>query len=131
MKSSARGIAGFLRGDRSLQAELRMRRQSFSTTIRRRDAEVHVLMPLRDAERNALVELIFGETLGRGVHYADQLVVVAVFLIEQGRGMFGIETKSCFHPISVVREVVHLLRNVGKENLIAIGQRGVIVEIFF
>ena len=53
-----------------------------------------MLVPLRDAERNALVELIFAEALGRGVHHANQFVVVAMFFIEQRRGMLGIEIES-------------------------------------
>src|SRR4029077_320212 len=95
MKGSARGVAGFLGGDRSSQAELGMRRQHIFATIRRRGAEVHVLVPLRDAEWNALVQLILAEALGRGVHYANQFVIVAMLFIEQRRRMFGIETEGC------------------------------------
>ena len=46
-----------------------------------RKAKVHVLMPLGDAERDALVEVIFGGPFRGGVHDADQFVAVAVLFI--------------------------------------------------
>ena len=79
---------------------------------------------------NALVELIFAEALGRGVHDADQLVVFAVFFVEQRGRVLGIEAEGGFHRVSVVGEVIHLLRNFGMENLEAVGQRSMIVGIF-
>ena len=79
-------------------------------------------MPLRDAQRNALVEFVFVKALGRGVHHADQLVVVAVLFVEQRRGMLGIKTESRFECVLVVGKVIHLLRNFGMENLEAVGK---------
>src|ERR1700676_538592 len=96
-----------------------------------RGAEIHMLMPLCNAEGNALVELIFSHALGRGLHHADKLVVVAMFFIQQRGWMPGIETESRFHGISVVGEVVHLLGKFGMKNLVALVERGVIVDIFF
>lgn len=93
MKCSTGGVAGFLRDDRSPQTKLRMCRQHFFPLVRGRSTEVHVLVPLRNPEWNALVELLFRQTLGRGIHHADQLVVVALLCIEQGRGVLGIETE--------------------------------------
>ena len=52
-----------------------------------------MLMPLRHAQRDALVQFIFGEALGRGVHHADEFVVVAVLFIEQRSRMLGIESE--------------------------------------
>ena len=131
MKCSAGRVAGFLRGDGSPQAELRMRSHHFFSTASRRNAEIHVLMPLRHAKRDALVELIFREPLGRGIHHADELVVLAVLFVEQRRRMVGIETEGGFHRISVVGEVVHLLRKFCMENLVPLGQSSVVVRIFF
>jgi hypothetical protein len=55
-------------------------------------AEIYVLMPLRNAERNALIEILFGEALGRGIHYANQFVIFAVFFVEQRSRMLGVES---------------------------------------
>src|ERR1700727_2599755 len=85
-------------------------------------AEIYVLVPLRDAERNASVEVFFGKALGRGVHCADEFVIVTVLFIEQRGGVFGIEAKSGFHGVSVVGEVIHLLRKLGMEDFVAVGQ---------
>src|ERR1700676_1605770 len=131
MKCSASRIAGFLRSDGSPQAIFRMGREHLLSAVSRRGTEIHVLVPLRHAERDALVELIFGKTLGRRVHHADELVVVAVFFVEQGRGMLWVESESCFDGVPVVREVIHLLRNFGMENLESVGQSGVVIRILF
>src|SRR5580658_4289809 len=108
MKGAARGIAGFLRSDRSSQTKLRMRAQVFALSAGGCCTEIHVLMPLRNAERNALVQFILAETLGRGVHHANQFVIVTMLLIEQRGRMLGIKTKARFHRVAVVSEVVHL-----------------------
>src|ERR1700679_3729355 len=54
MKPSVRRIASFLRGDRSTQTEFRIRREHVLFLAFGSFAEIHVLMPLRDAQRNAL-----------------------------------------------------------------------------
>src|SRR5579863_3064288 len=82
-EGSAGGIASFLGDDRSSQTELRMRPYHRFAAIWRRRAEIHVLVPLRNAERNARVELLFAHALGRGVHDTNQFVVVAMFFIKQ------------------------------------------------
>src|ERR1700688_3878128 len=115
MKSSTRGIAGFLRSNGTLQTELRMRRQHFFSAACRRRTEIHMLVPLRDAKRNAFVQLIFTETLGGSVHGANQFIVVAAFFVQQRGRVLGVETKSGFHRVSVVGEVIHLLRKFGME----------------
>src|SRR5207302_9495899 len=89
VKFSAVGIAFRLRGDRSLEPELRIRSQHFLLAGLWRGAEIHVPMPLRDAERNTLVQVVFGETLGSRVHHTRQPVVVAMSLVEQRLRMVG------------------------------------------
>src|SRR6202521_4795630 len=91
MKLSTVGVAFRLSGDRSLEAELGIRSQHFLLAALWRGAEIHVLMPLRDAERNALVQVVFREVLGGCIHHARQPVVIATLLIEQRRRMLGIE----------------------------------------
>jgi hypothetical protein len=86
-----------------------------------------MLVPLGHAQRNALVELIFGKALGRGVHHADQFVVIAILLLEQRRRMFGIEVKGGFHRVAIVSEVIHLLRNLRQEDLESIGERNMVI----
>lgn len=49
------------------------------------EAEIDMFMPAGDAEREALVDLVFGVALGRGVHGADELVAIADFY----RGALG------------------------------------------
>src|ERR1700674_4187650 len=51
MEGSTGGIAGFLCGDRSPQTKLRMGDQIFVLSSGRRRAEIHVFVPLRDAQR--------------------------------------------------------------------------------
>src|SRR5580700_10293213 len=131
MEGSTGGIAGFLRGDRSSQAELGMRCHVFVLSAGGRGAEIHVLVPLRDAERDALIEFVFAHALGSGVHYTDQFVVIVVLFIKQRRRVLGIETEGCFHGVAVVGEVVHLLAKFGMENLVAVGQGGVVIGVLF
>src|SRR5580658_7425710 len=59
-KRPASGVAGFLCGDGSLEAELRIWLPHLFEMAQRRDAEIHMLMPLRHTQRNALIELLFG-----------------------------------------------------------------------
>src|SRR5579863_8729934 len=82
-EGSAGGIASFLCDDRSSQTELRMRPYHLFAAISRGRAEIHMLVPLRDAQRNARVELLFTHTLGSGVHHTNQFVIVAMFFIKQ------------------------------------------------
>src|SRR5450432_907139 len=134
MERAAGGVAGFLRGDRSAEAGLGVVTKICIFLLRRRHtrrsrAEVYVLVPLRHAEWDAFVELLFAEALGRCVHHADEFVVVAVLFVEQRCGMLGIEVERILDGVAVVGEVVHLLRNFGMENLEAIVQRRVVVGI--
>ena len=53
-----------------------------------------------------------------------------MLFIEQRGGVLGIEIESRFDTHRVVGEVIHLLRNFRMENLEAVGQRGVVVDVF-
>ncbi len=109
-----------------------MRLEHFVVAAFRRRAEVYVRVPLRHAQRDAVVEFVFAHGLRRGVHHANQLVAaLALLFVEQRRGMFGIEAEDRFEAVLVVGEVIHLLRQVGQEDLEAVGERGAIVAIFF
>src|ERR1700751_6416712 len=121
MERSSRRVTGLLCGDRSPQAESGMRLQHFALSVGRWRAEIYMLVPLRHAQRNALVELIFAETLGRGIHHSDQFVIVAMFLVEQRGGMFRIEVKCGFHAVAIISEVIHFLRDIGQKDLEPIG----------
>jgi len=131
MEGSARSVAALLSRNRSAETKLRMRTEIFRLAARRCGAEINVLVPLCNAQRNAFVELIFGEALGRCVHYSDQFVIVTVLFIQQRRRMIGIETHERFHRKSIIGEVVHLLRNLGMKNLESLVKGDMVVEIFF
>jgi len=94
-------------------------------------AEIHVLMPLRDAQRNAPIQIVFGESSRSRIHHADEAIAVAVFLIEQGRGMLGVEPGGCFGSVGVVCKVILLLRDPGKEYFETVVERDVVVLVFF
>lgn len=79
---AAGGLAGFLGSNAAVEAEFCMVDLRFRSS-ERSEAEIDVLVPAGDAQRNALVELIFGIVLGRGVHGADELVAVADFFVEE------------------------------------------------
>src|SRR5579862_4344403 len=83
MESSAGGVTGRFGGDRSAQAELGMRREIFGAMAERCGAKVNMLVPLREAQGNSRVELIFGQALGSGVHNADEFVILSMLFIEQ------------------------------------------------
>lgn len=54
------GFTGLFRVDGAEHAELRMRANVFLDSIRRGLAEINVPVPTRDADRDALVQFIFG-----------------------------------------------------------------------
>lgn len=58
-EGTAFGLAGFCGVDRSEHAELRMTAVVFLHLVCGSGAEVDVLMPARDAQRDTLVELVF------------------------------------------------------------------------
>src|SRR5882672_10069677 len=85
---SARSVARFFCGNGAAQAKLGTRSQhSLSPFVvihaGRGCAEIYMLVPLRDAQRNALIEVVFRQTLGCRVHHANQLVAVAFFFVQQ------------------------------------------------
>ncbi len=89
-----------------------------------------MLVPLGHAQGDALVELVFAEADGRGIHGVDQLVLAAVFLVEQRGRLGGIEAEGRAHGVLPLGEVIHLLGNVGQEYLEPVGQRGVRGAVF-
>src|SRR5580704_9674989 len=68
------GVAGFLCGDRAEQAELREGAEILGLLSGRSLAEIDVLMPAGDAQRNAVVELVLGCGDAIGVHRSYELV---------------------------------------------------------
>ena len=77
-------VAGFFGGDAAVEAELGVVDLGLRRA-ERSEAEIDMFMPAGDAEREALVDLVFGVALGRGVHGADELVAIADFY----RGALG------------------------------------------
>src|SRR5438132_4415427 len=65
------GFAFYFGGERTCQAEARIWSPHFFLFLGRWDAHVDVCVPLRDAQRNAAIEFIFGGFLGCGIHHAD------------------------------------------------------------
>lgn len=96
------GVAFGLGGDGSFKTKFCVRPPGFAPVAQRGAAEIHVLMPLRDAQRNAPIQIVFGESSRSRIHHADEAIAVAVFLIEQGRGMLGVEPGGCFGSVGVV-----------------------------
>jgi hypothetical protein len=88
---AATGIgAGVFGDDRAVEAKLGP--VGGAKLITRGHAEIGVQMPHGNAERDAGVELIFGGTLGHGVHGADEFVAGGGFFVEERRGARGIES---------------------------------------
>src|SRR5579871_2902422 len=58
------GVAFFFRRNRAMQSELGA--QGFLLAVGGGHAQVYVLVPLRDRERDALVEVVFVVALGSG-----------------------------------------------------------------
>ena len=77
--------AGFFGGDAAVEAELGVVDLGLRRA-ERSEAEIDMFMPAGDAEREALVDLVFGVALGRGVHGADELVAIADFFIAEHWG---------------------------------------------
>src|ERR1700751_4088127 len=86
-------------------------------------------MPLRLREGDTLVQITFVVALGRCIHDAHEFVVVSMLLVEKRCWMLGIEAKGRFKCVLVVGEVVLLLGNIGKENLVTVGQGGAVILV--
>src|SRR5947199_7896721 len=71
MEFAAVRIAVFFCGNRPEQTEFRVRSEIFFLAARGSSTEIHMFMPLRDAERNTVVEFVLAEALWRRVHHAD------------------------------------------------------------
>src|SRR5277367_1459280 len=95
MKFSARRIALRLCRNRSPQTKFGLWRKHVLLAFWSL-AEIHMLMPLRDTKRNALVQVVFTKTFGRRVHHAHQPILVAILLIQQRSRMFRIKLESRF-----------------------------------
>src|SRR5579884_898853 len=81
--AAARVFAFLFRGDGAGETEAWMRPPQLVALIFGRQAQVHVRVPLGDAQGNPLIEVIFGGTLGRGVHDTNQFVIIAVLFVQQ------------------------------------------------
>jgi len=82
-------------------------------------------------QRATLVEFVERSFLGGRVHRALQLVSVAGFLVQQRGRMRRIKFESSFGGVAIIREVVVVLRDVGEENFIAVGQSHSVVFVLF
>ena len=69
-------------------------RKRFNFPAFGRLAHIHMLVPLRHAERDALIELLLTKAYWRGVHGADQLVIVSMLFIEKRRWLGGSKRKA-------------------------------------
>ena len=127
MEAAARSVASPLRGNGAAQAKLGP--VGVARLGAGRHAEVRVQMPGRYAQRDALVELLFGGALGHGVHRAHQFVARRSFLVQQGSGTRRFERERFEEAIPVIREVIFGLRKVGQENLVPVGESDVIVPV--
>ena len=83
MNLASGSIAGFLGCNRTVQAKLRIRSTHLVSFVLWRQAQIHVGVPLCDAERDARVQFVFAGALGRRVHHADEFVAIALFLVKQ------------------------------------------------
>ena len=77
-----------------------MQRQQVAFFVGRRCAFVHMLVPLRDAERNPLVEFIFAEAPRRRVHHTNQLAIILLLLIERAVGWSGLKRSKASARVS-------------------------------
>src|SRR6202035_5605937 len=80
---AACAIALFLCGNRPGDSEPRIRNKECAFPAAQRKAEVHVLVPLSDAERDQTVEILFIEPCRCGVHCAKQTVTVACLFVKE------------------------------------------------
>jgi hypothetical protein len=128
-KVTAGSVAGFFGGDAAVEAEFCVVDLGLRSS-ERREAEIHVFVPASDTERDALVELIVGVALGRGVHGADELVAVADFFIKKRSGARGIEGELRAKGVAAASEVINRLADVGRENFEAVGEGDVVVLVF-
>ena len=82
-----------------------------------------MLVPVRDAERHAVIEPVEARALAERVHRADQMqLAIAATLIEQRRRFGRVEAKCLLKRLRVVGEVKHLLRlHVGQKHLVSVG----------
>jgi hypothetical protein len=129
-KESAGSVAGFLCMDGAEQAEFCVGTEVGSQLPRGRLAEIHVLMPARDAERNAAVDLVLVGVDAVSVHNADEFVAaIGSFAIEQRGGLERIKVAASRKSVCGLGEVILRLRQIGKKDLITIGQGAVVVLI--
>src|SRR5271154_4161565 len=122
-------LARFLGCDRTAQSEF-LKIHVLQGSALWRKAEIGVLVPASHAERHARVQIVFRGQFARSVHCAYQLVAVFGFLVQQRCRMRRVELKASFQSVGVIREVILRLRNVGPENLEAVGECHAIVLIF-
>src|SRR6266513_426351 len=90
-----------------------------------------MLVPLGHTQWYALVELLLGEADRSSVHGANQLVIVALFLIQQRGWPAGVKPESLASGVLPVGEVIHRLGDIRKKDRESFGQRYVVVFVFF
>ena len=76
-------VTFFLGYDRTLQTKLGIRSHCFAPVALGWAAQIHVLVLLRDTQRDTLVQIVFGEALRSRIHHARQTITVADLLIEE------------------------------------------------
>src|SRR5512133_2123179 len=129
MKIAVHRITRGLGRDRTLGAEYRMAIALLGPArlfAFLRDAPVHMLVPLRDAQRNAFVETLELRILWHRVHRADEMQrAVVAALVEDRRRFRSVEVKCGEKRATIVREVVDpLLLHVWEKHLVSVGGRG-------
>src|SRR5215471_16175029 len=130
MELAACGFTCLVRGDGAEQSKFCVGAEVCGFLSGRGFAEVDVLMPVRDAERDALVQLILRSVDAVGVHGADELVsTVSRFLVEQRGRLEGIEVRTRLESKLVLCKVVLGLRNIRKKNLVTVRQRLAVVLV--
>ncbi len=88
-------------------------------------------MPASDAQRNAGVELVFGEAARSGIHGANELVAVADFFVKKRSGASGIEGELRANGVAAAGEMVDRLGEVGEKDFEAVGKSDMVVLVFF
>src|SRR5271169_3598361 len=83
-------------------------------------AEIDVLVPTRDAERNPLVDILLGSAHPGRVHHSYELISVGSFLVKQRSRFEGVKVPYCRQAVLVIRKVILGLRNIGKKNFITV-----------
>lgn len=94
-------------------------------------AQIHMLVPLGNAERDTLIERLLGGSSRLGVHRSNEReAAIGILPIQQRRGPRRIEAERLGDRIAPAREVIDLLWDVRQELGVAVRDGGVHVAIF-